>query len=77
MSEKESEQLVRGFLSLKEQLRASVEAAQVSGSRYPHWSQDFARNVMGICTIVEGGAGTEGRDCHSQAPLRRATKCLR
>ncbi|KAL8666230.1 MAG: hypothetical protein Q9168_007531 [Polycauliona sp. 1 TL-2023] len=84
VDEKESHSAVLGFLSHKEQLRASVQAAQVFESRYPHWSQDFAKDVTGlwlassyglswVCTtLLEAGDDPEECDSHGQAPLHRA-----
>ncbi|KAI4273326.1 MAG: hypothetical protein L6R38_006370 [Xanthoria sp. 2 TBL-2021] len=82
--EKDSEQAVLSFLSHKEQLEASVQAAQVTASRYPYWSQDFAKDVTGLwlassyglsrisATLVERGANTNACDSYGQAPMHRA-----
>ncbi|KAL8981132.1 MAG: hypothetical protein Q9205_003991 [Flavoplaca limonia] len=84
VGENDSEQAVLGFLSLHEQLRASIQAAQVVKSRYPFWSQVFSKDVSGlwlassygllpICTkLLDGGADPSQCDSHGQAPLHRA-----
>ncbi|KAL8835936.1 MAG: hypothetical protein Q9176_006620 [Flavoplaca citrina] len=84
VGENDSEQAVLGFLSLHEQLRASIQAAQVVKSRYPFWSQDFSKDASGlwlassygllpICTkLLDGGADPSQGDSHGQAPLHRA-----
>ncbi|KAL9033661.1 MAG: hypothetical protein Q9180_005829 [Flavoplaca navasiana] len=84
VSEEDLEQVVLGLLLLNDQLRASVQAAQVTKSRYPLWSQDFPKDVSGlwlapsygllrICTeFVEGGANPSECDFLGHTPLHRA-----
>ncbi|KAL8993426.1 MAG: hypothetical protein Q9169_006358 [Polycauliona sp. 2 TL-2023] len=87
VGEEESKSVILGFLSHKEQLRASIQAAQVIPSRYPHWSQDFAKNatalwlassygLSSICTtLLEGGDDPNECDSYGQAPVHRAAIC--
>ncbi|KAL8998031.1 MAG: hypothetical protein Q9188_006185 [Gyalolechia gomerana] len=85
VGEMELEQAILDFLSQKDQLKASVQAAQVIRSPYPYWSQEFAKDVNGLwlasscgllqtcATLLQRGADVNACDSHGQTPLHRAT----
>lgn len=87
VGEMKLEHAILHFLMRKDQVQASVQAAQVIKSLCPYWSQDFAKDVNGLwlassfglsqtcATLLKEGANVHDHDSHGQAPLHRAAIC--
>ena len=82
--EAELADMILDFVSRKGQLSSSVQAMQATESRYPKWSQNFARDVGGLwlsstcglpltCErLLRQGLDVNSCDSQGQTPLHRA-----